>query len=232
MRNIFISLFCLLTLGTHGQSTQLTEVVNLIDSYLETEDVNVLTQAQEDVYKLLKDKSLAEDPHTLTVASKVNTLVLSNTAVAEPFKLCDEIEASYLTAFAHDDKMLLRNDMLNAVYDSKSAMRNKGNEAYEAEKFDEAYMYYQKALKLNEIEVANPRYAARDYSLLYTSAVFANISGKKSEAAIIFEELIGIDYPRVDMYDTLIAYYKEMNLEKEVNRIDLLKKKRFPEVKQ
>ena len=227
MKYLVLIIFSILTIGLQGQTEQLNEVQKLITSFNESEDISLIPKAQKLVAKIFEDKSVHKDPTHLYTKAQVTSLALEHLDIDNPYKVCDEIETTYSTALSHDSNMKHRNTILNHIYNSKSAMRKIGNLAYEEQDYESAFIYYQKLLKLNELEVAHPRHAAPDYSLKYTAGVYANLAGKKDEAAQIFEELIEVEFNRVDMYDSLINYYKEKDREVDAKRITRLKEERF-----
>lgn len=228
MKYLFFSFFSFLALSMQGQTDQLNKVDKLIESFSESQDVNLIAEAQTLIAEVFEKESAMSDPVSLSKKASVQTLALEHTVVDEPFKLCDEIESLYSAAFINDADMALRNDLLNFVYQAKKAMLNLGNKTYEEKSYDDAYKYYQKALKMNDLEVAHPRHARKDYSLQYTAAVFADLADKKEESIKIFEELVEVNYDRVDMYDTLIRYYTEKDKKTDLMRIKKLKEARYP----
>ena len=229
MRYLILSLFSFLAFSLNGQTNKVNEVQKLITSFSESQDVTLIPQAQKLVSEIFEDRAALKDPTRLCTKAQVTSLALEHTDIDNPYQVCDEIEKTYASALANDQKMKKRNTILNHIYNSKSAMRKLGNLAYEEENYESAFTYYQKLLKLNDLEVAHPRHASRDYSLKYTSGVYASLAGKKDEAARIYEELVEVEFPRVDMYDTLISYYTEKEKEADVKRITRLKEERFPE---
>lgn len=228
MKYLFFSFFSFMALSLQGQTDQLNKVDKLIESFSESQDVDLIAEAKSLMDKVFENESAMNDPTSLSMMAAVETMALEHTEVDDPFKLSDEIESLYSAAFINDKKMKMRQDLLNLVYQSKKALLNLGNKTYEAKSYDEAYKYYQKALKMNDLEVAHPRYASKDYSLQYTAAVFAGLAGKKEESMKIFEELVEVNYDRVDMYDTLINYYTEKDKKTDLMRIKKLKAERYP----
>ena len=230
MRHLLISLFCLMVcMAAYGQDKQLTEAKKMIESFKTSNDLAMLDKASALVDEIFENPSAATSPQALVAKAQVLSTVLENKEVEDPLADSDMVVNLYADALGHDNKMEHRNNILNELYYSKMSMMTMGNKSYEEENYVDAYAYYQKAIKLNDLELDHPRHAPVDYSLHYTSAVFAGLIDKKEEMAKIYEELIAAEYPRADMYDNLMRYYTDIDKEEDVKRIKLLKEQRFPE---
>lgn len=228
MKYFLLILFSSLACSLAAQTNQLDEIHKLMESFKEEQDNTLITKAHALVEELFEDKKHEELPLSLNTKAKVLTGLLEHTEMDDPMSTCDEIVSIYENALAKDPSMRHRNQLLTDLYTAKIAMMNKGNKAYEQKSYDEAHRYYDKSLDMNKIEVSNPRYAPIDTSLMYTSAVFANLAGHKEKAAETFKQLIEWEYNRRDLYDNLIIYYQEKEMIKEATDIGVLRDQRFP----
>lgn len=229
MKYLFFISFSLLALTLSGQTDQLDEVTKLIETFKAEKDNSLIEKAQGLITDYFEDTRAHTQVQALHSKAKVQSLALENLKQDNPMELCDEIKATYTAALENDKNMEHRNAILSDLYFSKIGMVNVGNKLYEEKNYEEAYQYYVKSLELNDLEIAHPKYVTRDVSIYYTSAVFADLAGHKKEAVKIWEELVGMEYPRPDMYDSLIRYYDENEMESDVKRITTLKAERFPE---
>lgn len=228
MKNLILLFISSLACSLSAQTNQLNEVHKLMESFNEEQDNSLLAEAYDLIQELFEDEKNESRPKSLLAKTSVLTGLLEHTDVEDPMATCDEIKASYEKALEADNSMKYRNEILTDLYTSKIAMMMEGNQAYESESYEEAHAYYKKCLDMNKLEVEHPRYATVDTSLMFTSAIFANLAGKKDEAAQTFKQLIDWDYKRRDLYDNLMRFYQEKGMVEEATKIGVLRDQRFP----
>ena len=229
MKNLFVALFITLSSLGYAQTSELNQVKKLISTFQAEENVEVLEEADALLGKLFDKADFRPDAAALFAKAKVKSLLLQNQEQDNPDAYAKELRSLYTDALEKDESMILRHDILNEMYLSKAKLLDLGNNAYEAEAFSDAHTLYQNALNLNALEVAYPRHAKLDTSILFTTAVFAKLSDKNKEAIDGLERLVSFNYQRKEIYDYLAELYKKEGKEDKVESIMKLQAERFPE---
>lgn len=216
------------TLG-FAQSNELNQVDKLINSFKTEKNIESLEKAEGLITEIFSKKDFRPNAAALYSKAKVMSLLLQNTELDNVLDYSKQLQGVFSEALAKDEDMSLRYDILSDIYLSKIKMMNLGNEVYEDKKYAEAYDHYQNVLSMNELEVAYPRYAKRDTSLIFTSSVFASLAKKNKEAIAGFEELEKMKYNRKDLYDYLARLYTEEGMEEKAKRAMMEKERLYPE---
>ncbi len=230
MKYLFVALFVTLTSLGYAQTSELNQVKKLISTFdAEENNIEVLEEADALIGKLFDKADYSPNAAALFAKAKVKSLLLQNQEQDNPDSYSKELRGIYNDALDKDASMVLRHDILNELYLAKVKMLDLGNKAYEAEDFADAHTHYQNALSLNALEVAYPKHAKLDTSILFTGAVFAKLSEKNKEAITDLEKLVSFNYQRAEIYDYLAELYKKVGKEDKVEGIMKLKAERFPE---
>lgn len=216
------------TLG-FAQSSELNQVDKLINSFKAENNIESLEKAEGLITEIFSKKDFRPDASALYSKAKVMSLLLQNKEVDNTLNYSKQIQSVYSKALAQDEDMILRYDILADLYLAKIKMMNLGNEAYEEKEYGDAYDHYQNVLSMNELEVAYPRHAKRDNSLMFTGAVYASLAKRNKEAIEDFEALRKMNFPRKDLYDYLSRLYIEEGMEEKANQVIKEKEKLFPE---
>jgi len=211
------------------QTSSLGQVRQLVNSFESKKDNGLLEQALEKLDDLATTKGFQPSVESFLLSAQVKTHMLKYMEVDDPLSLSSEIKDHFGQALSLDQDKAWRDPIHQALYTSKIQMTEMGNKSYENEDFTLAHGHYQNAVDMNGLEVAYPRYIQQDTTLMYTTAVFASLADKKSEAIAGFEELVRMDYSRKDIYDYLINLYKDEGMEEKAMLMEKRKAKRYPE---
>jgi len=226
---IFALIVHFVTLST-AQSNELAQIDKLIHAFKSEQKITDLEEAHERLIALFAEDSYRPDSKALAVRAQLLTQLLLKVDQEKPLEFEQEVHHSYSTALEKETRMSYRQSLLTDLYLAKIKMTELGNKAYEDENYDAAHQHYKNALGMNELEIAYPKFATIDTSLLFTSAVFAKLAEKNKVAIDALEELAELAYNRKEIYDYLIELYGKMEgKEKDIERIQALKDQRFPE---
>ncbi len=143
----------------------------------------------------------------------------------------DKATTAYLKALQADSKQNTEKNMKMVDFVRVNAF-NSGVEAYNAQDYDKAYADFIKSKQLNkDLREVNPKMPI-DTLVMELVASAAYSTGKKEEAATLYSELIDMDYPKENVYVTLMNIYNETEQKDKATEILEKGKKRFPESNQ
>ncbi len=229
MKYTIICLLGLFAFQLSAQNQEIKEVKKLLQSFKTDQELSAVEEAQGLMAELMEEPSMKNHPEALSLRAKTNGLILRFKTLDDPMLHADQTHSYYATAFEKDENMTYRQDLLNELYLVKVRLMELGNKAYEEKLYKQAQSYYTAALRMNELEIANPRYMSRDTSLLFTKALFAKLAGDNKTAIADYEELVELNYGRVDIYAYLKELYEAEGREDKIPGLEELRAMRFPE---
>ncbi len=228
MKLMIIVTFGLFVTMGYSQSNDLNEVNKLINSFETEKNIEDLEKAETMLNEMFADKAFRPDLESLKTKSKVLSLSLLNRELEDPLSYSQDVQKAYSAALEKDEKMTYRYTLLNDLYTAKIKMMEMGNDAYADGQHSAAHSHYKNALSMNDLELAYPKHARQDTSLIFTAAVFATLAKKNKEAISDFEELLSMEYKRAELYDYLARLYEEEGMTEKATNILKLKEERHP----
>jgi len=227
---ITLIFLCLNSIGI-GQDLEIGKVKVLLKAYQEDKSAAAL----DDVVDATEALFDTEEASTNGIALYLKAEVLKEQLLSPYYETPEALDVflkdvidTYSGALIYDRMDKNRYNILLQLYEVKQALTTKGSEYYTGEKLDIAYLYYNAATEINEVEIKFPRIARPDTSTIYTAAVVARLAEKDNEAIEKFEQVIDLEYYRSDAYDQLIQLYKKHKYDVKARKLEIKKNKMFP----
>ncbi len=236
MRFLCISFFILYSIiATYGQGSTPDQVLSLLDKYSSSPDIEVLSKAKEMLDDFFTDDKNRNDEDGLFAKVRYLTYDISR----EDFELPDDailyiedINSTFRKALKQDEKCIYRYRIHKNLYTVKSKLLEFGRQYYEAIDYEQAYPFYDGAVSLNQTQIDFPRVITPDTTTIYTAAAAAYSMKNDEEAIKHFQRLVDYEYNRPEVYDYLIRLYRRNKFDVKAKKVEIKKKKLFPELKQ
>ena len=218
----------LMSHGLFSQNDELTQLKQLWLSYQDNQELTIIDEALT-LIEEIEEQGLVMNTKELLQKALIYREAFKHNRSEDPTALAEKVIQAFATVLEADEKMIFRHQILAELYNSKNEMIISGNEAYAKNELKLAFEMASKALAANNLEINYPRFTARDTSLIFSRAVFANLAGEEEIALTEFEKLVEWQYNRPDLYDYLLVLYQKDGNQTKVEEIKKLKSIRFPQ---
>lgn len=142
----------------------------------------------------------------------------------------EEAKLAYLKAYELELNPKKKNAVAPSLEQLISHFFTEGLSRFENEKWAEAYLKFNEAVKINDFLLDSKLSKVIDTSTIYATALAAHNGGLKAESKALLEKLVSLKYNNKVVYETLVDIYQ---LEENPNFLTTLNEslKRFPNSK-